>query len=532
MAAATKPTPQPSKTVAKKAPAKKAAPAKKPAQAKTVPAAKKAPAKKAPAATKAVAAKPTTPEVGDDLLSMTQVWLRHDEVFPNRENLREMLTDIPDLAASIASVGLLEPLIVTVDGKFSGMITGDDPGYYVIVAGHRRHYAIAALIADGRWPADRRIACVVGPNVSLTTEERTVQMLIENLQRVDLNPVEEANGYKRLVDAGWKQSRIADAVGRHQNRVSERMQLFKLPDVWRTAVATGELTLGLAAQLAALTQAAMGLLIKAGRTPDKHSIETAGRQARIDLAVETTKRNAAERGLHYLNKGAWQMSEFVWHNNTSPAGLAKVLLPAEVVGWAVTVETYREPAKVTIWQPTTAGAVTREQTPHEVWVDDCVRVRSAHAAALVAYKVGADVVEIEWARTVEPKVVAAACMRFELEACGDTLDELAGPFGWQQPLADDDTIAAHLADWYSHAGNLTAVVARLIVNKPGMTPASFQGLRDLYLAAAGLGAPEALVLPLEPDARAAADKDWALDAEADDIDENAHLDDIDNAGVE
>lgn len=539
----------------KKAPATTKKPAAKPPAKKTAPPAKKAPAAKTPApvkkaapakapAAKKTGAKPTSSkpakptgvkpptgtafagvEMGSDLLSMTQVWLRHDEIVPDFQNLRQTLTEIDDLANSIASVGLLEPILVSLASRPEDLIAGSNP--YVIIAGHRRHAAIGMLIADGRWPAERRIACIVGPEPGLSDEDRTVQMLIENLQRVDLNPIEEALGYKRLVDAGWKQTRIAQAVGRHQNRVSERMQLIRLPEQWRPAIANGEISLGLAATLTGLTAGAIEILTKEKRLPDKNTIDAAIRKDRIDTAVATTKAAAKERGLIYSpNKGSWQMHDHVREIDTTPDKLAKVLLPPDVTGWEVTLETYTDPAKVTVWRrttPITPAAEPTELTPYDQWHKECQVARRDHQAALAAFADRCKAVEIEWARTVETKTVAAALMQFEVAVCGEA-EDWALDLGWKKPDVDDpDIIDAHLQEWYNHAANISAALARMLGHQAD-TPESFKKLRLDYLQAAGLGEPPPLVLPLAPGIEAVNDGDEPADGDGDDeLDENAHL---------
>jgi ParB/RepB/Spo0J family partition protein len=441
-------------------------------------------------------------ELGDDLLSMSQVWLTHTEVKPDRQNLRQQLTEIDELADSIASVGLLEPLHVTLMCRPEDLIAGSN--WYWLVAGHRRHAAIGKLIADGRWPATRRIPCVVGPDPALSEEARTVAQLIENLQRVDLNPIEEAHGYRRLVEAGWKQTRIADTIGRHQNRVSERMQLLKLPDVWQAGVAAGEISLGIAAALAGLTAGAMEILLKEKRTLDKHYIDSAIQQDRRETAISKTKANAAARDLKFLQKQSWEMDGYVRVIETTPDGLAKVLLPADIgpLG-AVTIETYSSTPKVTVWRPQTAGSLDdddgSEKTPHQLWEAECARLRKEHQAAERAYNERKDEATIEWARSVDTKVVAQALMHKELANSGSR-EPLAKQFGWKPPAgATAEEKAVSLDEWYSHAANFSAAIAKLLLNGY-YTPPSFLQLRQTHLDNAGLGQPPVLTLPGKPGA--------------------------------
>lgn len=147
------------------------------------------------------------------------------KVHPDPANPRSDLANLDELAASIQSMGLLEPIVVRPHAE--------KPGEWMIVAGHRRHAAhvkagletIPALIRDG---VDDRAALAA--------------MLVENLQREDLDPLDEAGAYRRLVQLGWKQKDIADAVARSAAHISKRIRLLDLPDQVAKAVRGGDVT--------------------------------------------------------------------------------------------------------------------------------------------------------------------------------------------------------------------------------------------------------------------------------------------------
>ncbi|MFP5377011.1 MAG: ParB/RepB/Spo0J family partition protein [Acidimicrobiia bacterium] len=146
-----------------------------------------------------------------------------DVVRPAPDNLRRRLGDVSDIVATIPTHGILEPLVVA----------PQDDGTYLIVAGHRRHAAATKAGLDS-------LPCVVRP---MSDDERTLAALIENGARHDLRPTEEAAGYFRLVEAGWKIKDLAAAVGRSGRHVSARLALLELPAALRTKVDQGKVPL-------------------------------------------------------------------------------------------------------------------------------------------------------------------------------------------------------------------------------------------------------------------------------------------------
>lgn len=143
------------------------------------------------------------------------------------------------LRASIAQAGVVEPLIVRpVDYD-------DGDRRYEVVAGNRR---LAAAMQAGL----ETVPCLVR---DLDDQQRDEIMLIENLQRVDLAPSEEAVGYGRLAEAGWTIKQLAERIGRSQKHVKGRLKLLELPVDVRVMVDAGELTLEQAGEVARLYEA-------------------------------------------------------------------------------------------------------------------------------------------------------------------------------------------------------------------------------------------------------------------------------------
>jgi ParB/RepB/Spo0J family partition protein len=132
------------------------------------------------------------------------------------DNLRTVFDDasLDDLASSIKGVGLINPITVVADGT----------GRFTVVAGHRR------LRAYGRaFPDATTIPAVM--SVASDLKQATALMIVENVQRADILPVDEARGYLRLTaDHKVKVKDLAKMVGRSVAHIQERLSLLTLPD--------------------------------------------------------------------------------------------------------------------------------------------------------------------------------------------------------------------------------------------------------------------------------------------------------------
>ena len=146
---------------------------------------------------------------------------------PNADQPRRVFDNaaIEELANSIAAKGMLQPILVRPMGADA----------YEIVAGERR------------WRAAQKARLHKVPVIirELTDEETAEIALIENVQRVDLNPVEEAAAYARLSDVyGRTQEDIAKAVGKSRSHVANIMRLLNLPQKALDALSANEITMG------------------------------------------------------------------------------------------------------------------------------------------------------------------------------------------------------------------------------------------------------------------------------------------------
>jgi ParB family chromosome partitioning protein len=158
-----------------------------------------------------------------------------DLLRPNKFQPRTHMDDerIEELSRSIRANGMIQPIVVR-----------KVEGGYEIIAGERR------------WRAAQRAGLLKVPVVVRDVpEDRLLPIaLIENIQREDLNPIEEAHAYRRLADEfHLTQEQIADAVGRDRSSVANFLRLLRLPQEVRSNLASGALSMGHARALLALS---------------------------------------------------------------------------------------------------------------------------------------------------------------------------------------------------------------------------------------------------------------------------------------
>ncbi len=168
------------------------------------------------------------------------VTLRLTEVSPNPDQPRRQFDDdaLGELAASVEKHGILQPLLVR----------PMPDGSYQIVAGERR------------WRAARMAGLTEVPVVirELSDRETSELALIENLQREDLNPMEEALGYQRLIEQyDMTQEKVANAVNKSRPAVANAIRLLALPKAAAELVASGALSAGHARALLPLEDEAL-----------------------------------------------------------------------------------------------------------------------------------------------------------------------------------------------------------------------------------------------------------------------------------
>lgn len=143
---------------------------------------------------------------------------------PNQPRIHFNETELRELSESIQEHGVLQPLLVRKHGNG-----------YEIIAGERRYQA-SKLAGLEELP-------VIIKDVN--DEEMLALALIENLQRSDLNPVEEAKGYRQLIDAsGMTQEALSKAVSKSRSAITNSLRLLDLPEVVQQMIFEGRLTAG------------------------------------------------------------------------------------------------------------------------------------------------------------------------------------------------------------------------------------------------------------------------------------------------
>ena len=166
---------------------------------------------------------------GGELQRIAVVRVRPNPYQPRREFDP---TELTDLEASIKASGLLQPITVRKKGEF-----------YELIAGERRLRAVTNL----GW---REVPAIIR---DLDEQAMLILALVENLQRADLNPIEEARGYSRLLEEfDLTHQQVADAVGRDRTTVTNLLRILSLPPQVQRSIEEGLLSAGHARAILAL----------------------------------------------------------------------------------------------------------------------------------------------------------------------------------------------------------------------------------------------------------------------------------------
>jgi ParB family chromosome partitioning protein len=209
---------------------------------------------------------------------------------PNPRNPRRNFADaeLDELAASIRERGIIQPILVR---NIRGMADA-----FEIIAGERR------------WRAAQRAAVHDVPIILLEVDDREALELaiIENVQRTDLNPLEEAAGYQALADEfGHGQDDIARIVGKSRSHVANTLRLLKLPDEVKAYLDDGSLTAGHARALLGLADplamaraiVAQGLNVRQVEAIAQERAEQAGKAAKPRRRVKDADTATLEKRL-------------------------------------------------------------------------------------------------------------------------------------------------------------------------------------------------------------------------------------------
>ncbi len=187
-----------------------------------------------------------------------------NEIIPNKEQPRKTFDEgaLQELSESIKQHGVLQPLLVR------PLTTGG----YQLVAGERR------------WRASRMAGLKEVPVVvkELTDTETMEIAIIENLQREDLNPIEEAEGLQALIDkCGFTQEEVATSVGKSRPAIANSLRLLRLPTEVRDMTKNGDISAGHARALLAFDNDAMIYEVAQNIVSNKLTVRDVERLAKI-----------------------------------------------------------------------------------------------------------------------------------------------------------------------------------------------------------------------------------------------------------
>ena len=187
-----------------------------------------------------------------------------DRLAPNPDQPRRRFDEaaLAELAGSIREKGVIQPLVVRVSPR--------DPEMHEIVAGERR------------WRAAQQAGLEEVPVIIRDFDDGEVLeiAIVENVQRADLNPIEEAAGYRQLIDRfGHTQERLAEALGKSRSHIANLLRLLQLPEDVRQMVTEGALSAG-------------------------HARALITREDASELAREVVRRGLSVRETERLAKGA------------------------------------------------------------------------------------------------------------------------------------------------------------------------------------------------------------------------------------
>ncbi|BCH29247.1 chromosome partitioning protein ParB [Mesorhizobium sp. L-8-10] len=199
-------------------------------------------------------------------------------ISPNPRNPRRHFGDaeLADLAQSIREHGVVQPVVVRPSAE---------AGRFEIIAGERR------------WRAAQRAGLIEIPVIVRAVDDRVALELaiIENVQRADLNPVEEALGYQQLIDDhNYTQADLGQVIGKSRSHVANTLRLLKLPDVIRDMLVDGSLSAGHARTLVTAEDPAglakqivdQGLSVRQAEALAQQPAAAATRQPRASRADE------------------------------------------------------------------------------------------------------------------------------------------------------------------------------------------------------------------------------------------------------
>ncbi|MFR5875921.1 MAG: ParB/RepB/Spo0J family partition protein [Eubacterium sp.] len=223
----------------------------------------------------------------DDMVSTSTLPI--NEIFPNKEQPRKTFDEaaLQELADSIRQHGVLQPLLVR------PLTTGG----YQLVAGERR------------WRASRLAELKEVPVIikDLSDTEAMEIAIIENLQREDLNPIEEAEGLQALIDkCEYTQEQVAVSVGKSRPAIANSLRLLRLPEEVREMTKNGDISAGHARALLAFDNQAIMLEVAKNIVSHKLTVRDVEKLAKRPAA---TKKTTAKRRDSFYDEVEISLSE-------------------------------------------------------------------------------------------------------------------------------------------------------------------------------------------------------------------------------
>ena len=217
------------------------------------------------------------PKEPDEISESVLLHVPVDQIEPNPDQPRSRFDDtsLDELSASIKEVGILQPIVVT----------QTDTGY-TLVAGERR------------WRAAKRAGLDTIPAVArgVPGDSTLVESLVENLQRQDLTPLEEAHAYRQLLeDIGMTQEQIADRVGKSRPAVSNTLRLLQLPGPVQVMVDAGHLSAGAARALLGLDDESYAVYLAKKAVAEGWSVRQVEDAVRTRREMESPTREGTVR---------------------------------------------------------------------------------------------------------------------------------------------------------------------------------------------------------------------------------------------
>jgi ParB family chromosome partitioning protein len=168
---------------------------------------------------------PVSPQVKSSVLADRMVPIEHVTRNPRNPRRNFAPSDLEDLSRSIRQHGVVQPVVVRTAAE----------GRYEIIAGERR------------WRASQMAGLVEIPVIVRDVDDKTALeiAIVENVQRADLNPLEEAQGYEQLIaQYGYTQNDLGEVIGKSRSHVANSLRLLKLPEEVRTMLSDGVLSAG------------------------------------------------------------------------------------------------------------------------------------------------------------------------------------------------------------------------------------------------------------------------------------------------